>query len=259
MVHGKVRLTLYSKNSPTDMTKRQRTKTGFGDEDLTELAALLESRAVPFRGMSLEMLDGFLCALAVGPDLVPPSEWLPPVWGGRPPHWESIEEAEHVNGLLMRMWNDVVRRVAIEPELAMDRDMPVIAIPDEAHLAEEPYAADWAAGFIVGVKMRVNEWGAWCAKDNWIDSTLVGIETLSSGQWMAIEVGAKPEPLAAKDRLELIGSLPYTLHDFHVYRVQQMVSRTPIRREAAPGRNDPCPCGSGRKFKKCCGAPATVH
>jgi uncharacterized protein len=21
-----------------------------------------------------------------------------------------------------------------------------------------------------------------------------------------------------------------------------------------PGRNDPCPCGSGRKFKKCCGA-----
>ncbi|WP_245304264.1 YchJ family metal-binding protein [Hoeflea olei] len=25
-------------------------------------------------------------------------------------------------------------------------------------------------------------------------------------------------------------------------------------RAAAPGRNDPCPCGSGRKFKKCCGA-----
>jgi len=28
----------------------------------------------------------------------------------------------------------------------------------------------------------------------------------------------------------------------------------PIHVEAAPGRNDPCPCGSGRKFKKCCGA-----
>jgi hypothetical protein len=22
---------------------------------------------------------------------------------------------------------------------------------------------------------------------------------------------------------------------------------------AAPGRNDPCPCGSGKKYKKCCG------
>jgi len=31
----------------------------------------------------------------------------------------------------------------------------------------------------------------------------------------------------------------------------------PIRREAPKvGRNDPCPCGSGRKFKKCCGAAA---
>ncbi len=28
---------------------------------------------------------------------------------------------------------------------------------------------------------------------------------------------------------------------------------TPIQADAAPGRNDPCPCGSGKKYKKCCG------
>ena len=28
----------------------------------------------------------------------------------------------------------------------------------------------------------------------------------------------------------------------------------PARREATPGRNDPCPCGSGKKYKKCHGA-----
>lgn len=28
----------------------------------------------------------------------------------------------------------------------------------------------------------------------------------------------------------------------------------PIVKGAQPGRNDPCPCGSGKKFKKCCGA-----
>ena len=27
----------------------------------------------------------------------------------------------------------------------------------------------------------------------------------------------------------------------------------PIKADSAPGRNDPCPCGSGRKYKKCCG------
>ena len=30
-------------------------------------------------------------------------------------------------------------------------------------------------------------------------------------------------------------------------------SRTVVK-EKAPGRNDPCPCGSGKKYKKCCGA-----
>jgi SEC-C motif-containing protein len=30
----------------------------------------------------------------------------------------------------------------------------------------------------------------------------------------------------------------------------------PRRVEPKPGRNDPCPCGSGKKFKKCCGAAA---
>lgn len=31
------------------------------------------------------------------------------------------------------------------------------------------------------------------------------------------------------------------------------VTSTPARRGAAVGRNDPCPCGSGKKYKKCCG------
>jgi len=32
-----------------------------------------------------------------------------------------------------------------------------------------------------------------------------------------------------------------------------LLPQAPIRAGAAVGRNDPCPCGSGRKFKKCCG------
>lgn len=31
------------------------------------------------------------------------------------------------------------------------------------------------------------------------------------------------------------------------------VQETYIREEAKVGRNDPCPCGSGKKYKKCCG------
>jgi uncharacterized protein YecA (UPF0149 family) len=32
--------------------------------------------------------------------------------------------------------------------------------------------------------------------------------------------------------------------------------RTIIRKGPKIGRNDPCPCGSGKKYKKCCGAGA---
>ncbi|MBU0507402.1 SEC-C domain-containing protein [bacterium] len=37
----------------------------------------------------------------------------------------------------------------------------------------------------------------------------------------------------------------------------QAGKRQPIRVSPQVGRNDPCPCGSGKKYKKCCGA--TVH
>lgn len=42
-----------------------------------------------------------------------------------------------------------------------------------------------------------------------------------------------------------------------VYAGQEETSPTPVRREAPKvGRNDPCPCGSGKKYKKCCGTAA---
>ena len=30
----------------------------------------------------------------------------------------------------------------------------------------------------------------------------------------------------------------------------------PLKADEQPGRNDPCPCGSGKKYKKCCGKSA---
>ncbi len=31
------------------------------------------------------------------------------------------------------------------------------------------------------------------------------------------------------------------------------IKKAPVKKESKPGRNDPCPCGSGKKYKKCCG------
>lgn len=45
----------------------------------------------------------------------------------------------------------------------------------------------------------------------------------------------------------------YTIDERKEIADQWRRSRT-IVKEKTPGRNDPCPCGSGKKYKKCCGA-----
>ncbi|MBQ7885079.1 MAG: preprotein translocase subunit SecA [Clostridia bacterium] len=37
------------------------------------------------------------------------------------------------------------------------------------------------------------------------------------------------------------------------YKPAQVVNHTPVRVEKEPKRNEPCPCGSGKKYKDCCG------
>ncbi|MFC1683065.1 SEC-C metal-binding domain-containing protein [Candidatus Zixiibacteriota bacterium] len=37
-------------------------------------------------------------------------------------------------------------------------------------------------------------------------------------------------------------------------RASRAGKRQPVKADKKAGRNDPCPCGSGKKFKKCCGA-----
>ena len=43
-------------------------------------------------------------------------------------------------------------------------------------------------------------------------------------------------------------------HEKELKQEQQQGKIEPIVKEKEPGRNDPCPCGCGKKYKKCCGA-----
>ncbi len=41
-----------------------------------------------------------------------------------------------------------------------------------------------------------------------------------------------------------------------LYDTGNVIPTTVVRSQPKVGRNDPCPCGSGKKYKKCCGANA---
>ena len=66
------------------------------------------------------------------------------------------------------------------------------------------------------------------------------------------------EPLPVADRYERILSQRYD-HlpleddlDYEPYSPGDYLPTDPVRRSEKTGRNDPCPCGSGKKYKKCC-------
>ena len=55
-------------------------------------------------------------------------------------------------------------------------------------------------------------------------------------------------------REDLVDEACIAVQDLRCYWVEHAPRHAPRRVEPVPGRNDPCPCGSGRKYKKCHGA-----
>ena len=66
--------------------------------------------------MQLSDLDGFLTAVAIGPELIVPSEWLPVIWGEGEPEFESAEEAQGVIGAIMGRYNEILHLIQHQPD-----------------------------------------------------------------------------------------------------------------------------------------------
>ena len=214
------------------------------------LAGFLGSRQAPEGTMSFEMLDGFFTALVIGPELVPPSEDLAEIWGtddGGGPAWDSTEQAEFFFALLMKHWNAIAARRS-----AIAKHLPHIEQFGEALPGEE-----WADGFLAGIDMRADAWQP-IFDDRRADQIVLPILALTSDAPDEIR-----ERFSLGMRKTTLEQLPVTLQMIAAYwRDPQrgLPRQEPVRRSKV-GRNAPCPCGSGLKYKKCCGSgsPSTLH
>ena len=263
-------------------------KPSLSEADVERLEALLWERAVPNGGMPLEMLDGYFCALACSPELVMPSEYNRAIWGDPPPVWESVSEASDAFYLVQGYWNHIVERIALDPDEDPEAVAPAImmpeplledfdalvengAIPDS--MDEEtrafPLASGWALGFFLGVELREEAWDAWAETYDHVDEHLSDIQRLMQVpasddepvEEIIDEDDDEPmDPPNLIERLDIMFDLPHMLRAFDMLRRTELIrAQGPARSEDGPGRNDPCPCGSGKKFKKCCGDPARLH
>jgi uncharacterized protein len=207
------------------------------------------------KAMNLEKLDGFFAALIAGPETVMPSEYYPEVFGGEISdacEFESIDEANEILGLMMRHWNDIAGT------LFKDEVYVPLLLFDENGMA---HGNDWARGFMRGMHMRHDGW-AELMDDEEHGGCLIPMMMLYHEHDEDPEM--RPEPISAEQREDAIVHIAAGLLGAYRYfkehrQVNAGAHRGEPRRPAPKvGRNEPCPCGSGKKYKRCCGG-ATVN
>ncbi|MGH6815915.1 MAG: UPF0149 family protein [Hyphomicrobiaceae bacterium] len=231
-------------------------KTRLTPGEMEWLDGFLTSNQAPETAMDLEMVDGFFTALAIGPESVPPSEYLPEIWGpdgDEEPNYDSAEQAQYVAALLMRHGETVSARLKVEyPHI------PLLApFFDGLTDAADPIAAeDWAVGFLHGVAMRDKSW----------KRRVLSMDEDTARQFSIILMLADDDSLpddhvlTDEERADFVEDLPLTILRLNYF----LRNRKPVgqpERSVKIGRNQPCPCGSGKKYKYCCGSGRTpsVH
>jgi uncharacterized protein len=206
--------------------------------------------------MNLETLDGFFAALHCAPSMTAPSEYLPELWGGGEMSdddaFESDAAFQEFIALVMAFWNDVGRRFEQEdvflPLLLEDPDT------DTAH------GNDWAVGFLRGMSYDRTEWLALMHNDE-EGGPLVPIMALAHEHHPDPDMRSFSESILPERREQLLIGIAAGANRLYEYfrplRMQhadaQRAQSTVRREQPKIGRNDSCPCGSGLKYKNCCG------
>ncbi len=226
--------------------------------------------------LSAEWVDGYLSAVAAGPLLPVIDDWLPRMAGdafdrafadpedqsqGRRAlqtrmsvlrdqlDAEALFAAPDALRLspLMLAWDDAMRADAVA--------QGEVAAADAAQLVT---GAEWADGFFDAILAHLADWPSEADAEQaaLFDALLHQVHVLrleDGSDELRAHIAQRPGSDGA-DRDRLIDDACYAVQDLRLWWVDQAPRSEPRRVEQQPGRNDPCPCGSGKKFKKCHGA-----
>ncbi|HVA88997.1 MAG TPA: UPF0149 family protein [Chloroflexota bacterium] len=205
--------------------------------------------------MDLEAMDGFFAALICGPVTIPPSVYLEEIWGGGEAPFLTSSDFQEFLSLAMRHWNFTTRSLA-SPDLIFLAQLGLE--PGE----DIPRANDWARGFMRGVDLSHEAWQE-IFEDEEGFALLFPILALAHEDDPDPELRSWETPPDAGLRKHLMISVSVSaqqLYDyFRPHRVRAArVESSRFRTAPKIGRNDPCGCGSGKKYKRCCGS-VTIH
>ena len=229
------------------------------------LAAFLADPARPKGTLRYRELQGFLFAIASAPDLIRPSEWMPLIFGDADPEYADLDEANEVLGEVMSLYNEVNASIlstrAALPADCVFRDGILANLDDAAPVSQ------WSRGFVLGHTWLEELWDS-CLPDELDQEVGAMLMVLSFFASASIAESFRQET-ARSESLDVLATtirrvFPEAVAEYallgrsvsQVLAQEEEARRTPWRRPKT-GRNDLCPCGSGRKYKKCCGTSAS--
>ncbi|HLU77090.1 MAG TPA: UPF0149 family protein [Burkholderiales bacterium] len=221
------------------------------EAELDELSALLEELPSADR-MNLETLDGYFAALLAGPEHPPASEYLAVVYGLQPgdetPPFTDATKSRRIAELLQRHWQTIGAQLF--SLLEKDEVYVPIMAEDEQGSA---LGNDWAVGFLKGTEQRYALWEELYEDDD--ESLLTPMLMLANEHHPDPDL--RTPPLSEGRRASLLDDMAWNVTLINRYYADHRLTggkpREPFRREGEKvGRNDPCPCGSGKKYKHCC-------
>ena len=242
------------------MTTESPVQAQLADEQLDRLESLLDDPALA-EAMRLDEIQGFLCAALSGPQAIPEENWLADVLGSE----EALEsEAGREAAELLRAF-----AVALEAALAAGEPPVLLLYPKDDDEDGSSDYLPWCQAYLAGVDAAEDDWfealGEEEAEDDeeirdeitYLDERLFPLMVLTGeAEAAAREHG---DEWAEGEELEEVNNdceedLPQAVTDIYRFWLAKRGNQTIRRDEPKVGRNDPCPCGGGKKFKQCCGA-----
>ena len=123
------------------------------------LRAFLDDPSRPADMLRYHELQGFLFTIVCAPELVPPSEWLPIIFGEEEAGFATPDEAQEILGQIMALYNAINGSVLESPaRLPEDCRLRTSAL---ANLDDDAPIAQWSRGFIRGHDWLSDDWDAY--------------------------------------------------------------------------------------------------
>jgi len=213
----------------------------FDEAARSRLMELLDAKSEAHNTMRCDEVQGFMMALLSGPDALNPTNWLPEILGE-----ESLFDAKERTEI-----ERLVIGLAADLRIKLSKKMlPDLWLYEDA--ASNPDIYTWCNAYLYALDIVPTDWFEAVDQEEFED-LFYPIMALG-GIYDEEENGEVILHLNEKELTQLESDLSHVLLDIYWYWQAIINKPQTVRREGEKvGRNDPCPCGSGKKYKACCG------